>query len=127
MDEKVKEILGKQLELLAEVSEGKPENLADLSAAMCKIADKISEVRDPICNDRVLMSETIRDIFEGELKTSQTALGDELDRILGPEEFKALGQDLALVIAKHKLTRKPETCKKVFRYMSSTIRGWNSL
>ena len=34
---KVKEILGKQLELLAEVSESKPENLAELSAAMCEI------------------------------------------------------------------------------------------
>jgi hypothetical protein len=57
----------------------------------------------------------------------QAALGDELDSILGPEEFKALGQDLALVIANHKLTREPEICKKVFRYMSFVIFGWNSL
>ena len=57
----------------------------------------------------------------------QSALGEDLDRILGPEEFKAFGQDLALVIAKHKLTRKPEICEKVFRYMASVIRGWNSL
>lgn len=45
---KVKEILGKQLELLAEVSEGKPENLADLSVAMCEIADRLVEGRDPL-------------------------------------------------------------------------------
>lgn len=45
---KVKEILGKQLELLAEVSEGKPENLAELSAVMCEIADRLEEVRDPL-------------------------------------------------------------------------------
>lgn len=45
---KVKEILGKQLELLAEVSESKPENLAELSAAMCEIADRLKEVRDPL-------------------------------------------------------------------------------
>lgn len=69
---KVKEILGKQLELLAEVSEGKPENLAELSAAMCEIADRLVEVRDPICNDREVMSETIRGIFEEELKASST-------------------------------------------------------
>lgn len=73
MDQKqVKEILGKQLQLLAEVSEGKPENLAELSAAMCEIADRLVEVRDPICNDREVMSETIRGIFEEELKASST-------------------------------------------------------
>jgi len=55
------------------------------------------------------------------------ALGDELDRILGPKEFKVLGQDLALVIAEHQLTRKPEVCEKVFRYMSFVIFGWNSV
>ena len=55
----------------------------------------------------------------------QTALGDELDKILGPNEFKALGEDLAFVIAKHKLTREPETCEKVFRYMPFVIFGWN--
>jgi len=53
--------------------------------------------------------------------------GDELDRILGPKEFKVLGQDLALVIAEHQLTRKPEVCEKVFRYMSFVIFGWNSV
>lgn len=75
MDQKqVKEILGKQLQLLAEVSKktSKPENLAELSAAMCEIADRLVEVRDPICNDREVMSETIRGIFEEELKASST-------------------------------------------------------
>lgn len=47
-NQEIKEILGKQLELLAEVSDGKPGNLAELSSAMCKIADRISEVRDPL-------------------------------------------------------------------------------
>ena len=69
---KVKEILGKQLELLAEVSEGKPENLAELSVAMCEIADRLVEVRDPLCNDRELMSETIHDILVEEQKVSST-------------------------------------------------------
>lgn len=33
---------------------------------------------------------------EKKKSAEQTALGDELDRILGPKEFKVLGQDLAL-------------------------------
>lgn len=57
----------------------------------------------------------------------QSALGNELDKILGADEFKALGEDLALVIAKHKLTREPELCEKVFRYMSFVIFGWSSV
>lgn len=61
------------------------------------------------------------------MSAEQAALGDELDGLLGPEEFKALGQELALVIARHKLTRSPEICEKVFRYMSFVITGWNSL
>ena len=69
---KVKEILGKQLELLAEVSGGKPENLPELSAAMCEIADRLVEVQDPLCNDRELMSGTIRDILVEEQKASST-------------------------------------------------------
>lgn len=49
MDQKqVKEILGEQLELLAEVSKGKPGNLPELSEAMCEIADRLKEVYDPI-------------------------------------------------------------------------------
>ena len=62
---------------------------------------------------------------EKKKSAEQTALGDELDKILGPNEFKALGEDLAFVIAKHKLTREPETCEKVFRYMPFVIFGWS--
>ena len=55
------------------------------------------------------------------------ALGKELDERLGTEEFKGLGQDLAMVIAQHRLTKEPEICEKVFRYMSFVIRNWNSV
>ena len=49
MDEKkIKEILGQQLELLAEVSKSKPKNLMELSLAMCELADRLEEARDPI-------------------------------------------------------------------------------
>lgn len=46
----VKEILGRQLELLAEVSKktSKPEELPELSMAMCEIADRLEEICDPL-------------------------------------------------------------------------------
>lgn len=51
LDQKqAKEILGKQLELLAEVSKktSKPEVLPELSVAMCEIADRLEEICDPL-------------------------------------------------------------------------------
>ena len=49
MDQKqIKKILGEQLELLAEVSKGRPDNLPELSAAMCEIADRLEEICDPL-------------------------------------------------------------------------------
>lgn len=64
--------------------------------------------------------------MENKKSAEQSALGKELDSILGLERFKALGEDLAMVIAKHNLTRSPDICEKVFRYMAFVIRGWNS-
>lgn len=54
-------------------------------------------------------------------------LGTELDRLLGEDKFKSLGEELALVIAKHGLSKRPDICDKVFAYMSLVIRGWNSV
>ena len=50
-----------------------------------------------------------------------------MDKLLGAEVFKELGQDLAMVIAQYGLTRDPEICEKVFRYMAFVISGWNSM
>ena len=58
-------------------------------------------------------------------KKACDALGSELDAALGQDKSKALFQDLALVVADHKLTRNPELCEKVFRYMSYVVFGWN--
>ena len=54
-------------------------------------------------------------------------LGAELDRLLGADKFKSLGEELALVIAKHGLSKSPDVCEKVFAYMSLVIRSWNSV
>ena len=62
---------------------------------------------------------------EDKKSAEQSALEHELGILLGSEEFKALGQDLAFVIAKHRLTRCPETCEKIFRYMTFVVFGWN--
>lgn len=67
----------------------------------------------------------VKPMGENRKSAEQSTLGEELDKILGPDEFKSLGEDLAFVIAKHKLTKEPEICEKVLRYMSLVIFGWN--
>lgn len=67
----------------------------------------------------------VRGVEKNKKSAEQSALEEELDVLLGSDNFKALGEDLALVIANHKLMRDPETCEKVFRYMSFVIFGWN--
>lgn len=57
----------------------------------------------------------------------QTALGKQIDLALGEDEAKSVLQDLAMVIAKHKLVHKPEICDLLFRYMAFITKGWNSV
>lgn len=45
--------------------------------------------------------------------------------LLGEENLKNTCQDMAEVIRKHGLQRSSETCKILFRYMSSVVEGWN--
>lgn len=82
--------------------------------------------RFKVTQDQKKVKEVIS-VKEKKKSAEQSALGNELDRLLGPDEFKVLGEDLAFVVAKHKLTRKPEICEKVFRYMYFVILGWNSV
>lgn len=67
-----KEIAALVVEIQERREANRPENLSELSAAMCEIADRLVEVQDPLCNDRELMSETIRDILVEEQKASST-------------------------------------------------------
>lgn len=43
-EREIKTMLGQQMELLAEASKGKPNNLAELSVAMCEIADRLERL-----------------------------------------------------------------------------------
>ena len=90
--------------------------------------------RSGFAGDRKHLANLIRKVLveqipdkgvEQEKSAEQSTLAKELDQALGQEKFKALGQDIALVIAEHKLTNKPEICDKVFRYMSFVVFGWN--
>lgn len=49
----------------------------------------------------------------------------EIETDLGAERTKLIVEGLALVIAQNGLTRSPELCRKIFRYMSEVVTGWN--
>lgn len=49
----------------------------------------------------------------------------EIEADLGAERTKLIVESIALVIAQNGLTRSPELCRKIFRYMSEVVTGWN--
>lgn len=48
----------------------------------------------------------------------------QLVAILGADELKSIGEQLADVVRKHNLQHDPDTCKLLFIYMGLTIEGW---
>lgn len=51
----------------------------------------------------------------------------ELIKILGEEQLKSIGEQLADIVRQHDLQRSPDVCRKLFAYMSDVIDGWNSV
>ena len=84
---------------------------------------KLVTIRSGSAGDRKHLANLIRKMLveqildkEVEQKKSaeQSTLAKELDQALGQEEFKALGQDIALVIAEHKLTKNQRSAIRCF-------------
>lgn len=61
------------------------------------------------------------------MELSEVALGVQLDAALGEAEAKKVLEDIALVLAKHRLVQSPEVCKMLFAYMIFVTEGWNSV
>lgn len=51
----------------------------------------------------------------------------ELLSILGEDELKSIGEQIAEIVRQHGLQRSPDTCRKLFSYLSDVINGWNSV
>lgn len=49
----------------------------------------------------------------------------ELLSILGEEELKSIGEEIAEIVRQHNLQKSPDTCRKLFNYLSDVIDGWN--
>ncbi len=48
-------------------------------------------------------------------------------KILGEEQLKSIGEQLADIVRQHDLQKSPDVCRKLFAYMSDVIDGWNSV
>ena len=58
----------------------------------------------------------VREIQNGEV---------ELISILGADELKSIGEQIAEIVRQHGLQKSPDTCRKLFTYLSDVIDGWN--
>lgn len=56
-----------------------------------------------------------------------TELEKELLQLLGSEELKNIGEQVADIVRQHNLQKSPDACRKLFAYLSNVIDGWNSV
>lgn len=49
----------------------------------------------------------------------------ELINILGADELKSIGEQIAEIVRQHGLQKSPDTCRRLFNYLSDVIDGWN--
>lgn len=123
----VKEILSKQLQLLAEVSKkSQPEHLPELTLAMCQVTDCLKEEYVTVSQKGMFDSEgkqRISDVICRVLHDDR-ALERELVALLGEDELKSIGEQIADVVRTHDLQQSPDVCRKLFRHMSDVIDGW---
>lgn len=59
--------------------------------------------------------------------TLYDALQNKLVSMLGAERAQAVGEDIADVLAKHKLVTSPDICEVLFSYMIEVSKAWNSV
>lgn len=49
----------------------------------------------------------------------------ELAELLGDDHLKHIGEQIAEIVRQHGLQKSPDTCRKLFNYLSDVIDGWN--
>ncbi len=54
-------------------------------------------------------------------------LETELIALLGEGQLKEIGEQFAEIVRQHDLQKSHDICKKLFRYVSKVIVGWNSV
>lgn len=64
-------------------------------------------------------------------KAKATGLQDndeaELIDILGEDKLASIGESIVEIVRQNDLHKSPCICKKLFRYLSNVIVGWNSV
>lgn len=50
----------------------------------------------------------------------------ELISILGADKLKSIGEQIVEIVRQHGLQKSPDTCRKLFNYLSDVIDGWNT-
>lgn len=138
----IRETVEKQLQLLSDRSREiiTPAELEGLTGAMIDCANwlmdnpEIMETTNTIVRtpeETAALAATIRDTFSkvaAECSIRQQAsLETNLVRSLGDSKLKKIGQQISGVLLENGLTKSPDTCSDLFRYMESVVWGWNEV
>ena len=136
----IREMVEKQLQLLSDRSREiiAPAELEGLTGAMIDCANwlmdnpEIMETTNTIIRtpeETAALAATIRDTFskvtaECSIR-QQDSLESNLVKNLGNYKLKKICQQISRILRENELTKSPETCSDLFRYMESVVWGWN--
>jgi len=96
-------------------------------AAAREVATTSTVVR--VTEEKSNLAAAIRDTFSevaAECSIQQQArLETNLVKNLGNYKLKKICQQISRILRENELTKSPETCSDLFRYMESVVWGWN--
>ena len=136
----IRETVEKQLQLLSDRSREiiAPAELEGLTGAMIDCANwlidnpNIAEMGNIVItvpDDGPALAASIRDTFvevASECSIRQkNSLESNLVKNLGNYKLKKICQQISRILRENELTKSPETCSDLFRYMESVVWGWN--
>ena len=136
----IRETVEKQLQLLSDRSREiiAPLDLVALTGEMIDCVDwlldnpEIMETTNTIVRapeETAALAATIRDTLskvatERSIR-QQDSLESNLVKNLGNYKLKKICQQISRILRENELTKSPETCSDLFRYMESVVWGWN--
>ena len=91
------------------------------------MASTVVRVTEEKSNLAAAIRDTLSKVAAERSIRQQASLETNLVRSLGDSKLKKIGQQISGVLLENGLTKSPDTCSDLFRYMESIVWGWNEV
>ncbi len=91
------------------------------------MASTVVRVTEEKSNLAAAIRDTLSKVAAERSIRQQASLETNLVRSLGDSKLKKIGQQISGVLLENGLTKSPDTCSDLFRYMESIVWDWNEV